>query len=685
MTTRTRSAVVILVAAFLMVGVVMAFGGGSAGSAAPDSLPATAESARAAAVLDELPGGDTVPAVAVIARDSGPLTPQDRAWITQLTDTWAAKVDGQITPAGTSPDGRAVLLQIPFSDQVSGLDLTDSVEALRKAVPTPPEGVSVELTGGAAFAGDLSSAFAGADVQLLLVTAAVVALLLIITYRSPVLWLVPLLVIAIADRTSMVLNERIGELLDSPLDGSTSGITSVLVFGAGANYALLLVSRYREELRHTEDSRAALASAVRGAVPAILASNLTVVLSMLVLLLAVQPNARSLGLAAAVGLALALLFGIFVLPAALALFGRGLFWPFVPQPGKGSEKPGAWRRVAEWVVAHAKVVLPATLIGLVLLSFGLSGLSLGLSTTDKFRVEAESVRGLETIEKHFPSGSSDPVQVLSTPAAAAQVAEIAQASAGVDSVRPVPPEPDARWALTLVTLDAAPGTDASIEAVRGLRDRLDRTPDTARTLVGGSVAEDVDARAAAKHDLVLVIPLILLVVLTLLIILLRSLVAPVLLLLSTLISTAAAFGLGVWVSTHVFGFPALDVTTPLYVFLFLVALGIDYTIFLVVRAREQARTSGSVRGMVEAVGHTGAVITSAGVVLAAVFAVLGVLPLITLTQIGIIVGLGILLDTFVVRTLVVPAIFDLLGDKVWWPSKFPHDKAHSEPAAQGQP
>lgn len=669
-----RRAVPLLVAALLLVGLVMGLAGGDGGTEAPEQLPGDAESSQAADRLKEFPGGDVVPAMAVVSRTDGPLTDTDTNWLTGVTGEWARVVG---TPVGTpvpSPDGQAVLVTVPVKGGVTGLELSDLVEELRDAAAVDrPDGLTVELTGGAAFAADISAAFSGADVTLLVVTALVVAVLLVLTYRSPVLWLVPLVVIALADRTAMVLNESIAEWTGGVMDGSTSGISSVLVFGAGANYALLLVSRYREELHRHEDSRAALAAAVRGAVPAIVASNVTVVLALLVLLLSVQPNSRSLGLAAAVGLLVALAFGVLVLPAALALFGRGLFWPFVPRVTGALPAPGAWRRVAGWVVAHARVVLPVALVGLVLLGSGLLGVKFGLSQTDQFRVEAESVRGLETLSEHFPSGSSDPVRVVVRTDAAAEAAQLAGEVDGVDSVRPAGESGTGR-SLVLVTLDEAPGTPGSLQAVRDLRTELGGVAG-ADALVGGTVAEDVDLRAAAQRDLRVIVPLILLVVFGVLVVLLRSLVAPLVLLAINLVSTGAAMGAGVWVSRHVFDFPALDVGTPLYVFLFLVALGIDYTIFLVTRAREEALRHGTVQGMAEAVGHTGGVITSAGLVLAAVFVVLGVLPLITLTQIGIIVGLGILLDTFVVRTVVVPAVFALLGDRIWWPSRFPHRDA----------
>ncbi len=678
-------AVVALVASLLLTAVVMGLGAGveSSGSA-PNSLPDDAESARVAELQREFPDGDVLPAIAVVERDGG-LTPQDREYVGTLSERWAQEVEGEPSPPVPSEDGEAVIVSIPVSGEVSGLDLGEVVEDLRAAVEDPPEGLTVELTGGAAFAADTASAFEGANLRLLLVTAAVVAVLLVLTYRSPVLWLVPLVVIALADRTAASLTELVASWAGTELDGSTSGITSVLVFGAGTNYALLLVSRYREELRRRPEHREALAAAVRGSAEAILASNLTVVLALLVLLTSVAPNSQSLGVSAAIGLVVALLFALFALPAALSLFGRGLFWPFVPRPGTAEGEGGAWLAIARRVVRRPGTVLVASLVVLGVLATGLLGVRVGLSTADQFRVEAESVDGLETLSEHYPSGASSPVTVI---ADADRTEQVVATVADVDGVVEARPAGTSGTGLVQVqaTLDSAPATNRSIEAIREMRSSLDRV-EGADALVGGSVAEDLDARDGAERDLMVVVPLILLVVLVVLLAVLRAVVTPFVLIGINVLSTTAALGAGVWVSEHVFGFPALDVSVPLYVVLFLVALGIDYTVFLVLRAREEAATHGTVEGMVRSVGVTGGVITSAGIVLAAVFAVLGVLPLITLTQVGVIVGLGILLDTFLVRTVVVPAVFALVGDRIWWPAR-PYGPTRSasvgpEPAESG--
>lgn len=674
-TTGRRSSWVVLLLSFLLAGLVIGLGSGVDSSGdAPNSLPAEAESARAAEALEEFPGSDVLPAVAVFAREGQQLSEQDLGAVAAAAERFGEVVDAQTSPPIPAPDGEAAIVNIPVPAGVSGFNLTEVVDDLRAAAGEDlPDGMTAEITGGAGFAADTASAFEGADVRLLLVTAAVVAFLLLLTYRSPTLWLVPLIVVGLADRVAASLLELAAQGFDFTLDGSTSGITSVLVFGAGTNYALLLVSRYREELRVVEDHRDALARAVRGAASAILASNLTVVLALLTLLFGVLPNNRSLGISAAVGLVVALAFALFTLPAALAIFGRGLFWPFVPRVGdEDKTRTGGWFKVARAVTRRPLAVVAGSLVILALLVGGLFGAKLGLSQTEQFRVEAESVDGLETLSAHFPPGASAPVNVVVDADLEADALDVVRGTDGVVDAD-VTGQSGTGLSQITATLDSAPSTDASIEAVEALRTNLDEVDQGA--LVGGTVAEDLDSRNGTIRDMKVIIPMILGVVLLVLVLVLRALVAPLVLVGINVVSSLAALGAGAWVSENVFGFPALDVGTPLFAFLFLVALGIDYTVFLVLRAEEETPAHGTREGIVQAVGLTGAVITSAGLVLAAVFAVLGVLPLITLTQIGIIVGLGILIDTFFVRTVVVPAVFALIGPKVWWPSPLAREDA----------
>ena len=637
----------------------------------PVVLPASTESVRATELIKQFPGGDAAPVLLVISRaDGAALSPDDLAAAQQARDRMAG-VTGVIAAPGPpiipSTDGQAAVAPVALDPDLTGFALSDTVIGLRDAARDGlTDGLVANVTGGPAFGADIANSFAGANINLLAVTGAVVALLLIITYRSPVLWLVPLLVIAFADRIGAVTGAAVAEATGLGGDGSTTGITSVLVFGAGTNYALLLISRYREELRREPAHREALRTAVRFAGPAIVASNATVVLALLSLLLASSPTTRSLGVQAASGLVVAAIFVLLVLPPLLALFGPKLFWPFIPRAGSAEiTTTGAWHRVADWVSGHAGRVTVASILVLGILATGLIGIPVGLSLIDQFRVRADSVTGFKTLSAHFPGGLTDPTRVIAQTDRTDAVQAALAATPGIASITPAGVS-DTGLSQWQVVLDATPASDAAFTTVAVLRDSVHEADPGA--LVGGSDATALDTKNTAVRDRWVVIPAILIVVLAVLYALLRAVLAPLVLVATTTLSTLAALGMGGWVSVHLLGFPALDNTTPLFAFLFLVALGVDYTIFLVTRAQEETPLYGTRGGIVRAVSATGAVITSAGIVLAAVFAVLGVLPLIALTQLGIIVGLGILLDTFVVRTVVIPALFTLIGPAIWWPA-----------------
>ena len=637
----------------------------------PVVLPPSAESVRATELIKQFPGGDAAPVLLVISRaDGAALSPDDLAAAQQARDRMAG-VTGVIAAPGPpiipSTDGQAAVAPVALDPDLNGFALSDTVTGLRDAARDGlTDGLVANVTGGPAFGADIANSFAGANINLLAVTGAIVALLLIITYRSPVLWLVPLLVIAFADRIGAVTGATVAEATGLGGDGSTTGITSVLVFGAGTNYALLLISRYREELRREPAHRQALRTAVRFAGPAIVASNATVVLALLSLLLASSPTTRSLGVQAASGLVVAAMFVLLVLPPLLALFGPKLFWPFIPRAGSAEiTTTGAWHRVADWVSGHAGRVTVASILVLGILATGLIGIPVGLSLIDQFRVRADSVTGFKTLSAHFPGGITDPTRVIAQTDRTDAVQAALAATPGIASITPAGVS-DTGLSQWQVVLDATPASDAAFTTVAVLRDSVQEADPGA--LVGGSDATALDTKNTAVRDRWVVIPAILIVVLAVLYALLRAVLAPLVLVATTTLSTLAALGMGGWVSVHLLGFPALDNTTPLFAFLFLVALGVDYTIFLVTRAQEETPLNGTRGGIVRAVSATGAVITSAGIVLAAVFAVLGVLPLIALTQLGIIVGLGILLDTFVVRTVVIPALFTLIGPAIWWPA-----------------
>ncbi|GAA1324434.1 MMPL family transporter [Brachybacterium rhamnosum] len=641
---------------------------GSGPVAGMDAVPDSFESSRAAALVAEADADGRDQLLVVLSRaDGGELTSEDAADVETLRTALAEETGAEALGPMPSEDGKADLLVASIPSDASKDAADAQVEELRTlAGSTAPESLSVEITGGPAVAADVRGAFAGANFTLLAVTIAVVAVLLLLTYRSPVLWILPLAVVGLAERVTMGLLDVLGERASLAFD---AGVVSVLVFGAGTNYALLLISRYREELHRHEDHRAALAAAWRGTVPAILASNATVVIALLSLLLAVMPAARGIGIAAACGLVISLVAVLFPLTALLAVAGRRVFWPLVPRPS--DEAPdaaphGVFARAARGVVRRPLISVLGSLLVLGVLSTGLIGMRVGLAQDEQFATATEAQAGFDTLAAHYGAGQGSPHTVVVPTAELDAVTTAAEGSAGVVSVSPTGTTPEDSTVLSVVGT-ASPGSAAALTEVRELRAAVHGVAPDA--LVGGPSAEALDVREASFRDLAVVAPAILLVVLVVLALLVRALVAPVLLMLVNLLSAVASIGLGLGVGRALLGVEALDVTVPLLAFLFLVALGVDYTMFLVHRARHEAAGHGTAEGMVRAVGATGVVITSAGVVLAAVFAALGVLPLVVLGQLGLIVGLGVLLDTVLVRTVLVPALFALVGDRMWWPSR----------------
>jgi putative drug exporter of the RND superfamily len=630
------------------------------------ALPDDAESTLALRAQEQLPAATYVPAIVVLDRGGDPLTTADRTAVAAtLGQVGRLAAEGQEPFPAFSEDGRAALVGVPLSTDLSDEQQRSVVEQLRAvAAQDLPDGLDARVTGGPAFQTDLASVFDGANVKLLLTTAGVVALLLLLTYRSPWLWLVPLMVVGLADQVAAKLVGVAVDAFGFTIDGSTIGITSVLVFGAGTNYALLLIARYREELRLVEDRYDAMRVALSQAAPAILASSSTVVLALLSLGFAVTPTNRGLGFSAAIGIGTAVVFTLVLLPAALLVLGRGLFWPFVPRVGQQEPtRQGFWAKVGHVVTRRPVPVAVGSVLILAVLASGIAGLQTGLSQTEQFREKPESVTGQQVLAEHFPAGSSGPTTIVTTPERVDAVRAAAEEVDGVTSVRPS--AADDRTVELAATLSAAPASEGSLEQVAALRSAVQDADSAA--LVGGADAQALDAKDAASHDLRVIIPLILAIVLVVLLLLLRSVVAAVVLVLTVVASFAASLGAGWFAFSHWFGFPATDLGVPLLSFLFLVALGVDYNIFLATRAREEAATADARTSIATSLAVTGGVITSAGILLAAVFTVLGVLPLITLTQIGIIVGFGVLLDTLLVRSLLVPSLVALIGDRFWWP------------------
>ena len=656
-------------------------------------LPDTSQSAQVQALLDDFPSADATAGVLVWSRGGAELSADDLASISSRSEALAAL---STTPEAVRPqvsdDGAAALVAVPLSAADVDTDLDGVATSLRDAASAGlPDGLTAALTGPVGFQDDVSNAFAGADLRLLLVTVLVVAVLLIVTYRSPVLWIVPLVVVGVADGLARVVVSALASAADVPVDASISGIHSVLVFGAGTNYALLLVARYREELLHVDDRHVAMRTAVRSAGPAIAASGGTVALSLATLLLASLAGNRALGFACAIGVVIAIASALVVLPAALVVCGRGLFWPFVPRAsssspgphGHAARRPGAWERLGRGVQRRPARVAVAAAAGVGVLCLGLGGYAVGLSQTDQLLGDPESVTAQAVIDESFSAGLTSTTTVLVPDTATADAVSVAE---GVDGVASATAGEQADGLTRVdVQLDAEPESDAASTAVQALRDAYAGAGGAVSdALVGGGDATAYDERTAAAADLRLIAPIILAIVFAILALLLRSLVAPVLLIASVLATFAASLGASTWLFRHVLGFDALDTSVTLYAFLFLVALGVDYNIFLTTRAREERLRHGTREGMVRALSSTGGVITSAGVLLAAVFAVLGVLPVVALTQVGVVVCIGVLLDTLVVRTVLVPALVFVVGDAFWWPSRAGRGAGAGAGAGEGQ-
>jgi len=676
--TAKKTSWIVLVVAALAAGAVFALGSGSDGETSPGvGLPESAESAQVAALQEELPGSESTSALLVFSREGGTLTDADVEAVTAASTELAdLSLDGFVPPPSVSDDKTAALVVVPLEDLPDVADQAERAAELREIANADlPAGLTALLTGPEGFAVDVAAVFKGADFTLLLTTVIVVAVLLLITYRSPWLWLVPLTVVGLADGLAGIVATRVAGLAGITLDASVTGILSVLVFGAGTNYALLLIARYRDELRVHEDRRDAMARALRGAGPAIIASGSTVVLSLLTLVFASLTGNRALGIACATGVVIAMLFALIVLPAALVLFGRRLFWPYVPKFGSESTtEHGVWFRLGTLVSRKpvAVAIVGALLLGG--LALGVPQIKIGLAQTEKFTSVPEAVVGQEIIADAFSAGSGSPAVVITKAAYADEVVAAAESLDGVDAA--TVGETNGDITQVSVVLDAAAETPEAYAAITDLRAEL-ATIDGANALVGGLDAQTLDVNSAQTADQDLVIPLILGLVFLVLVLLLRALVAPVLLLLTVVASFFASLGASWLLFQSVFDFPAIDTNVVLFSFLFLVALGVDYNIFLVTRAKEESVEHGTRVGMIRALASTGGVITSAGILLAAVFAVLGVLPLITLTQIGIIVCIGVLLDTLLVRTVIVPALAFIAGEKFWWPSKGHANRSHS--------
>jgi putative drug exporter of the RND superfamily len=755
-------------------------------------LPGEAESTKALAATEELQNGEIAPAVVIFRRASG-LTPADFATISATVAQMTYKrfpgvvangktaAEGGTGKAGAgekgphftenecvgptteapdqigdyrpfvgpvcSKDGKAAIVTAYINAEGEGERIVDPVKFWRDQLPDEEDGLEAKITGGAGFSADAIEVFEGINGTLLLAAVSLVIFLLIVIYRSPMFFFIPLAAVMFAETLSRSVGYGVSEL-GVTINGQSSSIMSVLVLGAGTDYALLLVARYREELHRTADKYEAMKTALRSAGPAIFASAATVIAALLCLLVAKVNGTSGLGPIAAIGIACAALSMLTLLPALLTIFGRRAFWPFVPHTTETAPKEtaisdrarrsivegpaltalaqvvlacllvlvllplvlvnwllrilsghrlpslivgpldravftpyelrrhrlehakdethGFWARLGRRIAAGPQRVLAGSIAVLLVCCAGFAFFSTDLTSEDSYRTEVESVEGQHLVDKSFPSGATAPTDVVVPQAG--DVPAVKRAVEGVDGVEAVS-EPIAKGppgTLIQATLEPNPYSTEAYELIDPIREAAHEV--APNVLVGGPSAVEDDVREAAGWDSIAIPPLILLVVFLILTLLLRAVAAPLFLVGTVILSFLAALGVGYFAFDVVFGFPGSDPSLPLFAFVFLVALGVDYNIFLVARAREESEKHGTTEGMLRSLAVTGGVITSAGIVLAGTFAVLGVLPLTFLTEIGFVVAFGVLLDTFLVRSVLVPSIALVAGDRFWWPS-----------------
>lgn len=664
-------------------------------------LPESADATQVQELQGEFTESDSLPAVTVFASETE-ITDDQLDEISQILETLPdiQGVDDEVSPAVPSDDGLAVQAFVPINSEADTGDVVAQVgDELDSSVP---DGLSVYVTGPAGFTADLTAAFAGIDGLLLAVALAAVFIILIVVYRSFLLPIAVLSTSLFALCAALLTVWWLAKWEVVLLSGQTQGILFILVIGAATDYSLLLVARYREELRSTPDKWSATLRTVKGSVEPILASGSTVIAGLLMLLLSDLKSNSTLGPIASIGIVFAMLSALTLLPAILFAFGRGAFWPkrvkYEPEivvAEHGIPGEGLWPGVARKVKKRPRTIwIVATLILLVGAAGATQLKADGVAQSELVLGQSDARDGQEVLGEHFPGGSGSPVQVIAAEDERETVANVLLAHTEIEEVSitaedspsgtapvtedgieafgpPGTPEPEPtvvnEHVLMQGTLTAAADSQTAAETVRELRTDLDEAAPS--SMVGGVTATDVDTIDASIDDRNLIIPIILAVILGILMILLRSILAPILLVATTVISFGTAMGVSALVFNGVFDFPGADPAVPLFGFVFLVALGIDYNIFLMTRVREESLRHGTRQGVLRGLTVTGGVITSAGVVLAATFAALSVIPILFLVQLAFIVAFGVLLDTFIVRSLLVPALTYDIGRTVWWPSK----------------
>jgi len=677
-------------------------------------LPESAEATQVQARLTDFTGGDTIPAVVVVTAD-GEFAEAQLSALQSLAERIAAlDAVGDVSPPIASADAAAVQIFVPID---SNGEVRQTVEGVRTLLQDElPAGLEAWVTGPAGFTADLVKGFLGIDGLLLVVALSAVFLILVAVYRSPLLPLLVLMTSVFALCVALLVVWWLAKAGIVVLNGQVQGILFILVIGAATDYALLYVARFREAIGSGRARWEAALHAWKGAVEPILASGGTVIAGLLCLLLSDLASNRALGPIASIGIAFSMLSALTFLPALLALVGRAAFWPFLPKAGAVAlahdlTQParGVWARTARLVARRARPVWIVSTLVLLVMAAGLPQLKAdGVASSDLVLGVSEARDGQDVLAAHFPAGSGSPVYVITAQDRLIDGIRVVQDAGGIDSIAIVSADsPTGQATVELVDGEpvfAAPGPPGSAapsptvsggdvmlvatladeadslaaeDTVRALRADLAAQLGEGAALVGGSTAIDVDTNDTSIRDRTVIIPVVLVVVLLILMLLLRSVLAPVLLIVSVIVSFAAALGVSALVFNHVFDFPGADPAVPLYGFVFLVALGIDYNIFLMSRVREESLRHGTRPGILRGLVATGGVITSAGLVLAATFAALGVIPILFLAQLAFIVAFGVLLDTFLVRSLLVPALSYDIGRAIWWPARL----ARADPPA----
>lgn len=644
-----------------------------------DYLPQSAQSLKAIE-LETKGFGDELLTGMLVYQRAGKLTARDRGTVAAAAKELTARPlrgqYGKPLPMFMR-DGRTAAVYTQLRTHGDKQLLLENAARLRAIGARAPAGLNVKLTGQTGFFNDQVEILDGIDESLLSGTVLLISVLLLLIYRSPLLWLLPLTAVGFAEVTSRGLGTWLAEQGTTTITSQAAALMTVLVFGVGTDYALLLIARYRDELRRHDDPHEAMSEALARSAPTILASAATVICALLCLTLADVNATAGAGPIGAMGIAIAMLAMLTLLPALLLTFGRPAFWPFIPRVGATTRaEPHFWVGLSAVIQRHPlRVVLGVSLLMLIM-ALGLTARPGGLDLAGSFHKPVDSVTGMQMLERALPHGATGPMTVLAEDGK--RVPAVIAALKRSPDVAAVGLIQQARGVTRIeATLQHTPYSSQAIDAVKRVRTTVTKASG-GTALIAGATAVEADSREFAAHDNRLIMPLVLIVVFLVLLILLRSIVAPIVLMITVVASFVAVMGASYWAFEHIFGYSGVDEYVPIFVFIFLVALGVDYNIFLMARVREEVARFGAREGMRRGLVVTGGVITSAGIVLAGTFFVMASMPITMLTEIGFAIAVGVLFDALVVRTALVPALGFLLGEKLWWPARLdPTDQPRS--------